>query len=231
MEYSQKNIDNNVGRTLQENYETIGTYYNAKEIYPLYYGNDLGATYTPEQTVFKVWAPSASSVTLNLYHTGSDVEHSAGRILSAHMKKDSSNGVWSLAVSSDLKGVYYTYTVTVDGHERETQDVYSKAVGVNGNRSMVVDMKAIDPEGWEDDKHVLVDKPTDAVIWEVHVRDFSISKSSGVNHEKRGKYLAFTQRGTTVNRQKKYSTCVEYLVEQGVNYVHLNPVFDFGSVD
>ncbi|MEE0265389.1 MAG: type I pullulanase [Acutalibacteraceae bacterium] len=219
------------GKFLQENYHSVGDYYNAKEIYPLYNGNDLGATYTKEQTVFKVWAPSASSVSLNLYKTGSDVEHGACKFLSTYMKKNPANGVWSIAVSSDLKGVYYTYTVVVDGVERETQDVYSKAVGVNGNRSMVVDLKATNPEGWEDDRHVLVDKPTDAVIWEVHVRDFSISKTSGVNRENRGKYLAFTQRGTKVNRRKNISSCVEYLVEQGVNYVHLNPVFDFGSVD
>ena len=217
--------------TLQESYESIGEYYNAKEIYPLYNGNDLGATYTPRQTTFKVWAPSATSVSLNLYKTGSDVEQGAGKLLTTFMKKNPETGVWSLAVSSDLKGVYYTYTVMVDGVARETQDVYSKAVGVNGNRSMVVDLKSTDPEGWSEDKHVLLDKPTDAVIWEVHVRDFSISKTSGVNHENRGRYLAFTQRGTKVNRQKSHSTCVEYLVEQGVNYVHLNPVFDFGSVD
>lgn len=221
----------NINKHLENSHETIGSYYNAEEIYPLYYGKDLGAEYTPQETTFKVWAPSASQVLLNLYKTGSDVEHGAGKLLSANMKKNPNNGVWSIVVTSDLNGIYYTYTVTVDGQERETQDVYSKAVGVNGNRSMVIDMKSTDPEGWENDKHVLVDKPTDAVIWEVHVRDFSISKTSGVNHEKRGKYIAFTQRGTTVNRQKNYSTCVEYLVEQGVNYVHLNPVFDFGSVD
>lgn len=217
--------------TLQESYQTIGEYYNAKEEYPLYDGDDLGATYTPKKTTFKVWAPSASTVSLNLYRTGSDVEQGAGRILSTPLKKNFDTGVWSIAISSDLKGVYYTYTVVVDGVSRETQDVYSKAVGVNGNRSMVVDLKSTNPEGWDEDKHIFVDSPTDAVIWEVHVRDFSISKTSGVNHQNRGKYLAFTQRGTKVNRQKNFPTCVEYLVEQGINYVQLNPVFDFGSVD
>ncbi len=217
--------------TLQEKYETIGNYYNAKEIYPLYDGDDLGATYTPEKTVFKVWAPSAVSVSINIYKTGSDVEQGAGKVIGMAMNKDTETGVWSAHVKSDLKGYYYTYSVLVDGVTRETQDVYSKAVGVNGNRSMILDMKETNPEGWSKDKHVFVNKPTDAVIWEVHVRDFSISKTSGVNIENRGKYLAFTQRGTKVNRQKNYSTCVEYLVEQGVNYVHLNPVFDFGSID
>lgn len=224
-------IDGEKHKTLQESYETIGTYYNAKEIYPLYDGNDLGASYTPKQTVFKVWAPSANMVSLNLYKTGSDVEQGAGKILTTQMRKNEENGVWSVAVSSDLKGVYYTYTVMVNGEARETQDVYSFAVGVNGSRSMVVDLKSTNPVGWEDDKHILVEKPTNAVIWEIHVRDFSISRTSGVNSEGRGKYLAFTQRGTRVNRTKNFSTCVEYLVEQGVNYVHLNPVFDFGSVN
>lgn len=222
--------------SLQESYHTIGEYYNAKEIYPLYDGNDLGATYTPEQTTFKVWAPSATSVLLNLYKTGSDVEQNAKKDFVCFMRKDLNNGVWDngvwyVRVPRDIKGYYYTYTVTVNGVVRETQDVYSKAVGVNGHRSMVVDLKSTNPEGWEKDKHCFVEKPTDAVIWEVHVRDFSISKSSGVNKENRGKYLAFTQRGTKVNFRKDYSTCVEYLVEQGINYVQLNPVFDFGSVD
>jgi len=85
-------------KTLQESYETIGEYYNSQEIYPLYDGNDLGANYTPKQTVFKVWAPSASIVSLNLYKTGSDVEQGAGRILTTQMKKNPDNGVWSVAV-------------------------------------------------------------------------------------------------------------------------------------
>lgn len=223
--------NNTERKSLQESYQSIGEYYNAKELYPLYDGNDLGANYTPKKTVFKVWAPSADMVLLNLYRTGSDVEEGACKIISTNMKKNPETGVWSVAVASDLKGVYYTYTIEVEGIARETQDVYSKAVGVNGNRSMVVDLASTNPEGWEDDKHVLVEKPTDAVIWEVHVRDFSISKTSGVNLENRGRYLAFTQRGTKINKKKNFSTCVEYLVEQGINYVHLNPVFDFGSVD
>ncbi len=216
--------------TLQESYHSIGNYYNAKEIYPLYDGDDLGATYTPSRTTFKVWAPSASAVSLNIYSTGSDVESNSGRMLTTPMTKNPHTGVWSVAVSSDLRDLYYTYSVLVDGVTQETQDVYSKAVGVNGNRSMVVDLRATDPEGWENDRHVFVDNPTDAVIWEVHVRDFSISKTSGIDTEKRGKYIAFTQRGTKVNRQRD-STCLEYLMEQGINYVHLNPVFDFGSID
>lgn len=214
---------------LQEQYHSIGNYYNAKERYPLYDGDDLGAVYTPKQTVFKVWAPSASAVTLNIYRTGSDVEPEPGRMLTAVMTKNPHDGVWSVAIDSDLSRLYYTYRVTVDGVTQETQDVYSKAVGVNGHRSMILDMKTTNPVGWENDKHVFVDKPTDAIIWEVHVRDFSISKTSGIDNEKRGKYLAFTQRGTT--EKGGHSTCVEYLVEQGINYVHLNPVFDFGSID
>ena len=217
--------------TLQERYETIGNYYNAREIYPLYDGDDLGVTYSPEKTTFKVWAPSAVAVSLNLYRTGSDVEQGSEKVITMAMVKDNETGVWSICVKSDLKGLYYTYSVLVDGVMRETQDVYSKAVGVNGNRSMILDMKETNPEGWSKDKHVFVDNPTDAVIWEVHVRDFSISKSSGVEPENRGKYLAFTQRGTKVNKQRDVSSCVEYLVEQGINYVHLNPVFDFGSID
>jgi hypothetical protein len=92
-------------------------------------------------------------------------------------------------------------------------------------------MKSTDPEGWDEDKHVYVKYPTDAVIWEVHVGDFSGSPSSGVSPEHRGKYLAFTEKGTTVNGEGKRPTCLDYLIKLGVTHVHLNPVYDFDSVD
>lgn len=206
-------------------------YYNQSESYNTYSGSDLGATYSPTATTFKVWAPSASKVVLNLYKTGSDSEAGAGVISNTDMTSNTSNGVWSLTVNGDQNGVYYTYSVTVNGSTKETQDVYSTATGVNGNRSMVVDLDSTDPSGWENDSHMLVDNQTDAVIWEIQVRDFSISDTSGVSDAHQGKYLAFTESGTKINGSDSLSTCVDYLVEQGVNYVHLNPVYDYGSVD
>ncbi|MGN0550357.1 MAG: type I pullulanase [Acutalibacteraceae bacterium] len=213
------------------NEETTGAYFNQAESYNTYSGGDLGATYSKESSTFKVWAPSASKVQLKRYQTGSDTENGAGVIETRDMTMDSATGTWSVTVDGDLNGTYYTYLVTANGTTKETQDVYSVATGVNGNRSMVVDLSKTNPDGWENDKHMLVDNQTDAVIWEVQVRDFSISKTSGVSEANRGKYLAFTESGTKVNGTDDISTCVDYLVKQGVNYVHLNPVYDYGSVD
>lgn len=196
-----------------------------------YDGNDLGAVYTPLRTTFKVWAPTASKVCLRLYSRGSDSESGAREISTTDMKYSESNGVWSATIHGDLDGVYYTYLVTVNGETNETVDIYAKAVGVNGQRGMVVNLKRTDPNGWENDDHVLSVKQTDAVIWEIHVKDFSFSKTSGVSTPNRGKYLAFTEMGTTVNNEGKTPTCLDYLSSLGVNYVHLMPVFDYISVD
>ena len=192
---------------------------------------DFGATYSAASTTWKTWSPSATSVKLKLYRTGSDNEAGAGAIGEYPMTKDSA-GIWSTTLQGDHKNVYYTYLVTVNGTTNETQDVYSKATGVNGNRSMVVDLDSTDPEGWDTDNHVFQATPTSSVVWEVHVRDFSISKDSGVSEENKGRYLAFTEGGTTLNGAPGgMSTCVDYLVEKGVNTVQLQPVYDFGSVN
>ena len=196
-----------------------------------YGGNDLGCTYTKEYTTFKVWSPEAEDIRVQLYRTGSDEESGAQMLESYGLKFDKTTGVWTIVVFGDLKNLYYTYFVTVHGRTQETQDVYSVATGVNGKRSMVCDLKATNPEGWEKDRHVFVSAPNDALIWEVHVGDFSGSASSGVRPEYRGKYLAFTERGTKLNGIEDIPTCVDYLLKLGVNYVHLNPVYDFDSVD
>ena len=206
-------------------------YYNQSEKYSTYNGKDLGAIYTKSATTFKVWAPSASKVEVKRYKTGSDNEAGAGVLGTVAMSKNNSNGTWSTTVNGDLNGTYYTYLVTVNGRTQETQDVYSVATGVNGNRSMVIDLSDTDPTGWQEDNHVMTDNATDAVVWEVQIRDFSIHDSSGVDDKYQGKYLAFTQNGTKLNGSGDMPTCVDYLVEQGVNYVHLNPCYDYGSVD
>ena len=196
-----------------------------------YSGNDLGCTYCFDRTTFKVWSPDASNVKVQLYKTGSDSEPEAQKLESYDLKLDTTNGVWSVVVFGNLKNLYYTYLVTINGKTQETQDVYSKAVGVNGKRSMVCDLKSTDPLGWDGDKHILVNHPTDAVIWEIHVGDFSGSESSGVSLKHRGKYLAFTENGTKLNGTEDFPTCIDYLKELGVTHVQLNPVYDFDSVD
>lgn len=215
-----------------------GSYYNGSylETYAsnAYNEQGLGAVYSKASTTWKTWSPEATSVKLKLYKTGSDSESGAGVIGTYDLSKNSTTGVWSTTLTGDYKNVYYTYIISVNGSTNETQDVYSKAVGVNGNRSMVVDLDSTDPEGWNNDKHVLFDSASEAVVWEVHVRDFSIAKNSGVSEENKGRYLAFAEGGTKLNSDTSadaVSTGIDYLVKQGINCVQLMPVYDFQSVD
>lgn len=194
-----------------------------------YDGNDLGATYTKSATTFKVWAPTATSVKLNLYSDGSG----GNKISTTDLKNN--NGVWSLTMNGDYKNKFYTYTVTaknVTGSNtttKETQDIYSVATGVNGQRSQIVDLDSTDPDGWSSDAHVLLEKNTDSYVWEVHVKDFSYDTKSGVSSKNRGKYLAFTETGTTLNNAGKTPTMVDYLKKLGVTTVQITPFYDFSK--
>lgn len=193
-----------------------------------YAGNDLGAVYEKEKTTFKVWAPTAEKVMLHLYTAGSTGEAGEKELLQVEMKKRE-QGIYEKQVKGDLHGVYYTFSVTVDGETRETGDIYAKAAGVNGKRSMVVDLEKTNHKGWEEDTHVF--HPLGKTwVWEVHIGDFSNDPASGVREEYRGKYLAFTEN-TTLNQDGVHPTCVNYLKELGITHVHLLPSFDYGSVD
>lgn len=195
------------------------------------YSGELGAIYTPEKTTFKLWSPSASKVVLNLYTTGSDSEEGSAKVGEIEMTKGD-NAVWSTTLSGDMKNSYYTYSVTNNGRTQETVDPYAKAVGVNGERGMVVDLDSTDPEGWDsDNKFTRVANQTDASVWEVHVKDFSYCGNSGVSEANRGKYLAFTEDNTTLNGEGKVATGVNYLKQLGINYVQIQPFYDYGSVD
>ncbi len=191
-----------------------------------YTGDDLGATWTAESTTFRVWAPTAAAVSVKLYESGTP---GTDDLLDTVEMTADVNGTWVAAVEGDLNGTYYTYAVTRKGETVEAVDPYARTTGVNGDRAMVIDLDSTDPEGWENDDYVTVDNYTDAVIWELHVRDFSIDASSGM--ENKGKYLAFTESGTTVNGEGEIATGVDYMVDLGVNYVHLLPVYDINSVD
>lgn len=193
-----------------------------------YSGNDLGATYTKSATTFKVWAPTATKVQIKRYTTGSDTETGAAVIETKDMTKGD-KGIWSITISGDLNGTYYTYLVTCDGKTKETVDIYARTTGVNGMRGMVLDLDSTDPVGWDSDQRVSCPNQTDAVIWEVHVRDFSASSDSGMTNK--GKYLAFTETGTTVNNDGVHPTGIDYLADLGVTHVHLLPVYDYASVD
>ncbi len=198
-----------------------------------YDGKDLGATYTKSATTFKVWAPTATSVKVNIYSEG----NGGNKISTTDLSKN--NGLWSKTLNGDYKNKYYTYTVTANDVRgngpttKETQDIYSVATGVNGQRSMVCDLDSTDPDGWASDAHVLLDKNTDSYVWEVHVKDFSYDSKSGISSKNRGKYLAFTETGTTLNGAGKVSTGIDYLKKLGVTTVQITPFYDFSrnSID
>ena len=198
----------------------------------VYNDTDLGAVYTEDYTTFKVWSPAADDVKVCIYKTGSDEEEGFNTIAVKPMKYSKSVGTWYITLDGDYKNMYYTYKVTVGDNTYEVVDPYAKAVGVNGNRGMIVDLDDTDPEGWSDDSFTRADNPSDAVVWEVSVRDFSADSSSGVSEKNRGKFLAFTETGTTLGgAEGGVSTCVDYLKELGVNYVQINPFYDFASID
>ncbi len=196
--------------------------YDAQNAYD---GDDLGCTYTPEKTTFKVWSPEASSVVLCRYEDG----NGGGSIEEAPMIKGE-KGVWSAEIAGDIVNTYYTYKVTVDGTTQEAADIYAKAAGVNGDRAMVVDLDSTDPENWEKDYQREETLLSDIIVWEVHIRDFSIDVSSGVSQRNRGKYKAFTE-STTINGEGRTASCVDYLKELGVTHVQILPMYDYASVD
>ena len=191
--------------------------------YPVYRGDDLELTYSPEGSSFRLWAPSAERVRLRLYGAG----EGGGPLLTWPMDA-SSSGTWTAELPGDRKGLFYTFGIFYDGRWLpETPGVRAKAVGVNGDRAAIVDLRETDPEGWEKDLRPPMSSPTDIVIYEMHHRDLSIAPDSGVRHK--GKYLALTEEGT--RSAEGLATGLDHLKELGVTHVHLLPSFDFGSID
>lgn len=181
---------------------------------------DLGAICSKEGTIFKVWCPLADRVELHLYKDGSEsVQYAAYDMVPGE------KGTWSWRSEEYLHGTYYDYTVTRDGVATRTADPYAIACGINGVRSMVVDLALTDPEGFADDKAPKAE--TENIIYELHIKDFSYDPESGVPEAYRGKYKAFTVKETA----SEYPTCVEYLKKLGITHVHLLPMYDFGWLD
>jgi len=207
--------------------EGMSTYYSSPEFEAefTYEGDDLGAIWTENATTFRLWAPTATAVTINLYESGhpeaeDDIDHIA-------MTPDV-NGTWIATVEGDLNGVYYTYSVTVDGTTREACDPYARTTGVNGQRAMVIDLRSTDPEGWEDDVDPHYSASiVDAVIYELHVRDLSIDDSSGIQNK--GKFLGIIEEGTT--NANGVPTGLDHMKALGITHLHLLPSYDYASVD
>ena len=191
--------------------------------YPYYGGNDLGVTYSKTQTTFRIWAPTANAVELRIYK-----QSQGGSAIRIDQFEQAENGTWIINLHGDLNGYFYTFRVNDNiGWLNETPGIDAKAVGINGHRGLIFDPEQTNPEGWTDDQRVRCDQATDAIIYELHVRDFSISPSSGITNK--GKFLAFTESGTRSPDGLK--TGVDHLKELGITHVHLLPVYDFFTVD
>lgn len=191
--------------------------------YPVYNGTDLELTYSVKSSKFRVWAPTASEVRLLLYEDGSK----GGAYQNTNMKR-AENGTWKLEIKKDLKGKFYTFQVKIkDKWLEETPGMWVKATGINGKRAAIIDLAETNPDGWENDVRPPLKNFTDIILYEAHVRDFSVSPNSGMKNK--GKFLAFTEHGTKNTAGE--ATGIDHLKELGITHVHLLPSFDYASVD
>ena len=185
------------------------------------YAGELGAIYSQAQTTFRVWSPLAEKAAVKLY------QNAGSRIPYCVCKMQRSGNSWEATIPGDLHGVFYTYEFTSSGKSLETIDIYARSAGANGVRGMVVDLSRTDPDGWENDRPVKLESYTDAVIYELHVRDFSSDESG--NFKLRGKFGAFCEKGVT----NGFSDAIglDHIASLGITHIHLLPVFDYQTVD
>ena len=178
--------------------------------------------YSGDKTEFSVWSPKAEAARLLLYRSAQDT----AAFMTCDMKK-SKGGLWEVTVREDLKGVFYTFQVMMNGQWLdETAGISAKAVGVNGWRGAVIDWSETDPEGWAEDRSPEI-KPSDIIVYELQHRDFSIHANSGIVNK--GKFLALTEQGTV--NPDGLSTGIDHLKELGVTYIQLLPSTDFATID
>ena len=197
--------------------------YQSFEEYPVYNGADLGLSYSPNQSSFRIWAPTASEALIHLYAEGSGSE-----ALQTEAMQRGQQGTWKVIFNEDLKGKFYTFQVLIDGQwMNEVPDPYAKAVGVNGLRGFVLDPTTVNPRSWQKDQRPPLEQFTDIILYELHVRDLSSHSSSGIKNK--GKFLGLTERGT--KSPEGLSTGLDHIKELGVTHIHLLPSFDFLSVD
>lgn len=202
------------------------------------YEGELGAIYTNTATTFKLWAPISDDVKLNLYmagHTLAQLDYQGNPGVNLpYITYDmtyTQKGVWEVIVNGDLEGKYYTFTVTNGLFEHEVVDPYAYSTGVNGKRGMVVDFDSAKatPLGWDDDSRPeTMVHYTDAIIYEIHVRDYTSHETWNGTESYRGKFLGLTERGT---KHKGYSTGLDHMIDLGVTHVQFVPIFDHGIID
>lgn len=203
--------------------QSVKKEYTSFEEYPIPEGKLVEMEYSPIETKFTLWAPTAEEVRVLLYDSGN--EGSAYQTLSLEMGED---GIWNTSIKEDLKGKFYTFNVKVNGKWLgDTPGIIAKAVGVNGKRAAVIDLRSTDPEGWANDVRPLLKDYADIIVYEMHHRDFSLDSVSGIRNK--GKFLALTELGTTTSQGEK--TGIDHLKELGVTHVHILPSYDYASVD
>ena len=191
-----------------------------------YTGDDLGAHWTAASTTFKVWAPTATKVSVIRYRSGN---YGANDKIATTEMRRGAKGVWELTVKGDLNGQYYNYWVDFPNYGCEATDPYARSTGANGDRGMILNLDATDPAGWNTDTSPNQGMNlTDAIIYEMHIREMTVDASSGVKSAWRGKYLGLTQEGTAYNGEP---TGLDHIKELGVTHVQLMPAFDYKSVD
>lgn len=200
-------------------------HYESVNDYPVKEGSVQEMTYTPEMTYFDLWSPNADSVKLCVYQSAEDAEPYCYQWL-----KRRKDGTWHGSLQGDWQGKFYTFRVwdpTILYDAEETPGIFAVAVGVNGRKAAIIDMRQTDPEGWQTDQRPAMEKQADAVIYELHHRDFSIHPSSGITN--RGKFLALTEHGTV--SPEGLATGIDHLKQLGVTHVQILPSYDYGSID
>ena len=198
---------------------------------PTYEGSDLGLTYTPQYADIKIWSPVAQEVTLRFYKNGTPTTDNSDLIETVKMTKGE-KGVWSHHAEGNRAGQFYTVQVTTSEGKtmKEAVDIYAKGVGANGLRAAVVDIKSASPKGWDADKSPDFKNATDAILYELHVRDASIAANSGIKNK--GKFIGLAEKKTNYTEgTQKITTGLDHIKELGVTHVHLLPSYDFFTVD
>jgi len=216
----------------------LTNYYDTEEFNEKYAydGNDLGVTFdneeNPSATTFKVWAPTSTAMLLNVYRTGDYEKDKTPE--NTYTMQMGDRGVYSYTVNEDLDGKYYTYTVTNSKGTHEVVDPYARSAGINGRRGMIVNFTKLNKslDGWKEDVRPFEGNNVDASVYEIHVRDMSISPTSGVSENNRGRFLGLAETGTTYSENGvTVSTALDHIKELGITHVQIQPFYDYSSVD
>ena len=186
------------------------------------YNGQLGLKVTEESIELRVWAPEADSVSVNIYESGNISDNAISTTIPMDYQE---KGVFWTKIDKSYMGCFYTYMVNRNGEATEACDPYAKAVGVNGDRAAIIDLKATNPKDWENDTNPNASLPAnERVIYEAHVRDLTKSDSSNVKHK--GLF-----KGVTESAAEDSKIGLNYIADLGVTHIQFLPIYDFGSVD